>query len=225
MKILAIVALIVFAALIRSAEETEQTSLRVQHGKNVGKGFLINDGKYALTVAHVLRDEKGEFNVDAVVLNGKGSKVLVVSTEYDLALIDAADIQGSTFVPTTTDTKKGDGIKIIVGKRSHTGTVSDLDTGSGPNKRGNLVEIKCYYELGFSGSPIVELGTGLLVGMSSAGYIAKRNRAGKPVEAKNDKGLIVPASTIIRFLAAAERRLKAPTYDGQPIRLTVKEMN
>lgn len=171
------------AATVSDANVSAQTSqlvndyrgalILVEGKKGVGSGFLCNMGGhiYAITNAHVLSDNIGVklTGLDGTVFTAGASAVAV---GHDIVKLEVASQKKTFEVMTNLDSnaKIGDAV-MIPGNAGGASVVKPVEgkiVGIGPN----LIEVDAPFVKGNSGSPIIHVATGKVLGVAT--YLIQR---------------------------------------------------
>ncbi|WP_336823252.1 trypsin-like peptidase domain-containing protein [Sporosarcina sp. USHLN248] len=150
---------------------------------SMGSGFLYREGGYIITNAHVVA---GYSNV--IVRNSKGEdslgKLIGISDEFDIALIQAEDYRSEQPLPI--DLEESDiGLEVIAlgspqGFENSasigylTGIGRDIDFGFTYK---NLYQVDAQIDQGSSGGPLLDAKTGKVIGINSLLYTNQNNFA------------------------------------------------
>lgn len=181
----------------RASPSVIRVDVRLNQGAAVGSGFVYKEDGRLLTNYHVIEGAREILVTDA---RGRQAKATVVKADasVDLALLRAPDLAGTPALPVVSSRhlEQGDRVVALGSPEGLTNSVSDgivsavnrtirIDTGT----LTDAIQTTAPISHGSSGGPLVELATGSVIGITTAGS-----------ETGSNLGFAVSADTILATL-------------------------
>lgn len=165
------------AAIAQASPSVVRIDVRLRSGRAIGSGFIYSTGGLVLTNQHVIA---GAASVTVTDSQGRQHPAQVVAQDstVDLALLKIPELSGTPALKVTSaqHLSAGDRVVAIGSPEGLTGTVSDgiisavhRELRIGESTLHDLLQTTAPISHGSSGGPLVEVATGGVVGITTAG--------------------------------------------------------